>query len=76
MVLAGNFGERTGHHHLFINFDGIAEGIVIPNDNSHIHFGGGETQTELNLSPGSYVISLQFADGLHQSYWEKMSASV
>ena len=73
---AGNTGERMGDHHLLINFDGIAEGIVIPNDNGHIHFGGGETQTELNLSPCSYVISLQFADGLHQSYGEKMSASV
>ena len=73
---AVNVGEGMGHHHLLINRHSIAEGVVIPNDNNHIHFGGGETQTELNLSPGSYVITLQFADGLHKSYEEKMSASV
>ena len=65
-----------GHHHLLTSRNGIVEGVVIPNNNNHIHFGGGETQTELNLSPVSYIITLQFADGLHKSYGEKMSASV
>ena len=73
---AGNVGEGMGHHHLLMSRNSIAEGVVIPNNNNHIRFGGGETQTELNLSPVSYLITLQFADGLHNSYGEKMSASV
>ena len=73
---AGNISEGMGHHRLLISRKKIAEEVVIPNNNNHIYFGGGETQTELNLSPGSYVITLQFADGLHKSYGEKMSASV
>ena len=68
VIPAGNVGERMGYHHLLINENSVAGGVVIPNDNNHIHFGGGETQTELNLSPGSYVITLQFAEGLHKSY--------
>ena len=71
VVPAGDVGKRMGHHHLLINRDSIGEGVVIPNENNHKHFGGGETQTELNLSPGSFVITLQFADGLHQSYGKK-----
>ena len=71
VVPAGDVGKRMGHHHLLINRNRIAEGAVIPNDNNHKNFGGGETQTELNLSPGSFVITLQFADGLHQSYGKK-----
>ena len=71
VVPARNLGERMGHHHLLINRNSIAEGAVIPNDNNHKHFGGGETQTELTLSPGSFVITLQFAYGLHQSYGKK-----
>ncbi|MAC66763.1 MAG: rod shape-determining protein RodA [Proteobacteria bacterium] len=73
---AGNVGEGMGHHHLLMSRNSIAEGVVIPNNNNHIQLGGGETQTDLNLSPGSYVITLQFADELHKSYGEKMSASV
>ena len=68
---AGDVGKRMGHHHQLINRNSIAEGVVIPNENNHKHFGGGETQPELNLSPGSFVVTLQFADRLHQVYGKK-----
>tara|TARA_B100000900_G_scaffold90250_1_gene73581 strand:+ start:275 stop:598 length:324 start_codon:yes stop_codon:yes gene_type:complete len=71
VVPAGDVGNRMGHDHLLINRNSIAEGAVIPNDNNHKHFGGGETQTELNLSPGSFVITQQFGDRLHQGYGKK-----
>ena len=71
VVSAGDVGRRMGHHHLLINCNSIAEGVVIPNENNHKHFGGGETQTELNFSPGSFVITLQFADRLHQGYGKR-----
>ena len=73
---SGSMGKRVGHHHLLVNRDSIMEGVVIPSDVNHIHFGNGETRGTIELEPGSYVLTLQFADGANQSFGEKMSASV
>ena len=43
---------------------------------STLHFGLGQTDTSLELDPGNYIISLQFADGVHASYGENMSSSI
>ena len=71
---SGSVGERFGHHHLLVNRDSIMEGVVIPSDINHIHFGNGETRGTIELEPGSYLLTLQFADGKHRSFGEKMSA--
>jgi hypothetical protein len=66
--------EGWGHHHLLINDDFIAEGLVIVADDTHIHYGGGQTSDSLSLEPGDYKLTLQFADGMHVSYgpaWSK-----
>ena len=68
--------KTTGHHHLIINSDGIAPGQVVPNNEKHIHYGKGQTSTEVKLNPGKYALRLQFADGGHRSYGPKMSAVV
>jgi hypothetical protein len=73
---AGEIAAGTGHHHLLIDTAGPAQGNVIPADGSHLHFGKGQTETEVQLAPGSHLLKMQFADGLHQSYGEAMSASV
>jgi hypothetical protein len=73
---AGKIQMGYGHHHLLINQESIIEGAVIPSDQNHLHFGLGQKTTELNLDQGDYVLTLQFADGLHQSYGKKMSQSV
>ena len=73
---SGSIGERVGHHHLLVNRDSILEGVVIPSDVNHIHFGNGETKGTIELEPGSYLLTLQFADGAHRSFGEKMSESV
>lgn len=73
---AGEVNEGTGHHHILINKTHIETGEVIPADEQHIHFGKGQTEAEIELEPGEYVLSLQFADGLHQSYGEPMSATI
>ena len=52
------------------------KGVVIPSDVNHIHFGNGETKGTIELEPGSYLLTLQFADGAHRSFGEKMSESV
>ncbi len=73
---AGEIVEGTGHHHILINMGSFETGKVIPNDETHRHFGKGQTETELELEPGEYKLTLQFADGAHQSYGPEMAASV
>jgi hypothetical protein len=73
---AGDMSENTGHHHLIINGNTIASGQVVPADEQHIHFGKGQTETTLNLPSGDYQLTLQFANGLHQSYGERMSKTI
>lgn len=73
---AGEIVEGTGHHHLLINVDGPAQGAAIPADAQHLHFGKGQTETELKLAPGTYRLKMQFADGFHASYGPAMSATI
>ncbi len=77
VVPAGAIEENKGHHHLLINHDFVGAGEVIPaGDSTLIHFGKGQTSTEVNLAPGDYQLTMQFANGAHMSYGEKMSATI
>jgi hypothetical protein len=49
---------------------------VIPTDDTHRHFGKGDTEAVLDLPPGNYKLTLQFADGLHRSYGKDLSATI
>lgn len=63
---AGVEREGTGHHHLLVNLDDLpALDQPIPADEQHIHFGGGQTQTKLELSPGKHTLQLLVGDYLH-----------
>ena len=73
---AGEVNEGFGHHHILINQSGWPGGEIIPPTDTTIHFGKGQTQTELTLEPGDYTITLQFGDGVHRSYGESMAASI
>lgn len=74
---AGPVVSGTGHHHLFIDAeDSLPAGEIVPKDSTHIHFGKGQTEYELKLSPGPHKLSLQMADGLHRSYGSKLSATI
>lgn len=69
--------KMTGHHHLILNGGPIKEGEVIPADETHLHFGKAQTETEVDLKkPGTYMLTLQLADGAHRSYGEKYSSSI
>lgn len=58
--------DNTGHHHLLIDADTLsAAGQPIPADAHHVHFGGGQTQTELTLPAGTHTLQLELGDLNH-----------
>ncbi|HOV03257.1 MAG TPA: DUF4399 domain-containing protein [Kaistiaceae bacterium] len=70
---AGVEKEKTGHHHLLIDrpalgktADGAGElDYSLPADEHHIHFGGGQTETMVELSPGPHTLQLVMGDLNH-----------
>ena len=73
---AGTVREGYGHHHVLINQTHWPKGEIIPQSDTTIHYGKGQTEAELTLPVGKYVLTLQFADGVHASYGTEMAASV
>ena len=73
---AGDMSANTGHHHLIINGTAIKAGESVPFDETHMHFGKGQTETELKLAPGKYTLTMQFANGAHQSYGAPLSKTI
>ena len=73
---AGEPVVNKGHHHIIIEGDYVETMVVVPTDSTHLHFGQGQTETEIELPPGTYKLTMQFADGFHRSYGEQMSASI
>jgi hypothetical protein len=62
---AGSFVPNTGHHHMLIDTDLPPMDQPIPSDRNHVHFGGGQTETFLELPPGTHTLQLLMADGNH-----------
>jgi hypothetical protein len=63
---AGVKFENTGHHHLLIDTDAPADlGQPLPATPNIMHFGKGQTETELTLPPGKHTLQLLFADASH-----------
>lgn len=62
---AGSERANAGHHHLLIDTDLPPLGQPIPNDFNHLHFGAGQTEAEVTLSPGEHTLQLLFADKDH-----------
>jgi hypothetical protein len=56
---------HSGHHHLLIDTDLPDEGLPIPADEHHIHFGDGSTMTEIALPPGEHTLQMLLGDHLH-----------
>jgi hypothetical protein len=63
---AGMKFENTGHHHLLIDTDPRADqSTPLPATDKIVHFGKGQTETTLNLSPGKHTLQLLLADYQH-----------
>jgi len=68
--------RTTGHHHVLIGKASFPVGKVIPTDDEHKHFGKGQTEAELELPKGKHTLALQFADGTHASYGERLATTI
>ena len=62
---AGYDINNTGHHHLLIDVELPDLNKPIPADANHLHFGGGQTETLVTLSPGEYSLQLLVGDKFH-----------
>lgn len=62
--------DGTGHHHILVN-RAMPSSVTdkIPFDDSHRHFGKGQTHTTLDLPPGRHTLRLLFADHEHRPYF-------
>ncbi|MDR5860687.1 DUF4399 domain-containing protein [Halomonas eurihalina] len=67
---AGIEVENTGHHHLLIDkpLDEVDLSAPLPATEQTLHFGGGQTQTTLDLPPGEHTLQLLFMDYRHISF--------
>ena len=70
---AGTEKAMTGHHHLLIDRPAFGEGAdgadefiyAVPADDNHRHFGGGQTEVEVELAPGEHTLQLVLGDHNH-----------
>ena len=74
---AGVDRNDAGHHHLLID-TGLPQNLAspIPNDEQHRHFGGGQTEVELTLSPGRHTLQMLLGDHLHVPHDPPIASSV
>jgi len=60
---AGTGHANSGHHHLIV--DGELPALDQPMGNQVKHFGKGQTETTLELSPGQHTLQLIMGDKMH-----------
>ncbi|HYM41679.1 MAG TPA: DUF4399 domain-containing protein [Steroidobacteraceae bacterium] len=63
---AGMKAENTGHHHLLIDTNAPTNmAVPLPATDNVKHFGKGQTETSLTLTPGKHTLQLLLADQSH-----------
>lgn len=63
---AGIDKANTGHHHLLVDVaERPAPDKPLPADDRHKHFGGGQTETMLELPSGKHTLQLIMGDQNH-----------
>ena len=63
---AGVKFENSGHHHLLIDTDVPADqNLPLPTSDKVVHFGKGQTETTLQLTPGKHTLQLVLGDQNH-----------
>ncbi len=58
--------ENTGHHHLLIDADAPTDlSQPLPASEKLVHFGKGQTETSVKLTPGKHTLQLLLGDSTH-----------
>jgi hypothetical protein len=58
--------ENTGHHHLLIDTDAPTDlSQPLPASEKVVHFGKGQTETQVKLTPGKHTLQLLLGDSTH-----------
>lgn len=72
-----NSADHTlGHHHVIVNGGPMMPGMQVPSDPTHLHYGRAQTEAEIELLPGTYELTMQFADAAHRSYGPRMASTI
>lgn len=63
---AGDNTENSGHHHLLIDLDQMPDlSQPLPATEQIVHFGKGQTETTVELAPGTHSLQLLLGNYLH-----------
>lgn len=62
---AGVEKAGTGHHHLIVDVGLPPLDQPIPANENYVHFGGGQTETNVELKPGKHTLQLLMGDHRH-----------
>ena len=62
---AGVQQANTGHHHLLIDTQAPSLSMPLPATEQVVHFGAGQTETQIDLAPGEHTLQLILGDHLH-----------
>jgi hypothetical protein len=63
---AGILFENSGHHHLLIDLDTLPDMTTsLPANDNIIHFGKGQTEAKVKLTPGKHKLKLLLGNYLH-----------
>jgi hypothetical protein len=66
---AGSTAPNAGHHHLLVDVTApLNPNEPIPADKTHLHFGGGQTETTIDLPPGRHTLQLVLGDANHRLF--------
>lgn len=73
---AGVQQANTGHHHLLIDTEAPSMSQPLPATDKIVHFGAGQTETQIELPPGEHTLQLMLGDHLHIPHNPPVSSEV
>lgn len=62
---AGENKPNSGHHHLIVDAELPPADAPVPANEHYIHFGKGQTEASIELTPGKHTLQLSFANYAH-----------
>jgi len=66
---AGDTYQNSGHHHLLVDVnEPLDPNQPIQQDKAHLHFGAGQTEAHIELSPGKHTLQLVLGDSKHYPF--------